>query len=200
MAKIGLIAGSYKPFHVGHYKMVVRASKECDRVELFVSLSDRKRPGELPILGSDMKKIWEDHLEAIMPENVIVHYGGSPVGLIWKTLGEAEELGSGDTFVIYADEDDLNTRFTENSFNKYSKNLFANGQIILKATERAFSGTKMRQMLATGQKGEFKSKLPPGVDGDAIWQILSARVPRTESLLRRYISMLISSGRKVFSG
>jgi len=197
MAKIGLIGVSGKPFHVGHYMMITKAAKECDRVELFVSLSDRKRPGELPILGSDMKKIWEEHLEAVMPDNVTVHYGGVPVRSIWEILGNADEQGSSDEFIIYADQDDLSTRFTDKSLNKYSGNLMANGQIILSATERAFSGTKMRQMLASGDKEGFKEKLPPGVDGDAIWEILASRIPQTDSLLRRYVRMMIKARRVV---
>ena len=195
MAKIGLIAMSAKPYHVGHHKMVVRAANECDLVELFVSLSDRKRPGELPILGVDMKRIWEEHLKAIMPENVNVHLGGTPVRLVWEVLGTAEEQQSEDTFVIYADEDDLKERFTEKSLNKYCRNLLANDQIILSATERAFSGTKMRQMLSSGDREGFISKLPKGVDGNAIWEILSSRISQTESLLRNYVRQLLITDR-----
>ncbi len=199
MAKIGLIAMSGKPYHIGHHKMVVKAARECDTVELFVSLSDRKRPGELPILGVDMKRIWEEQLVAIMPENVNVHLGGTPVRLVWEVLGTAEEQQSEDVFVVYADEDDLKERFTEKSLNKYSRNLFANDQIILSATERAFSGTKMRQMIASGDQAGFISKLPKGVDGNAIWEILSSRIPQTESMLRQYVRLLVAAGRKALS-
>ena len=60
--RIGLIAMSAKPFHAGHDGLVRMAAGECDAVHLYVSLSDRKRPGEIPILGSDMQIIWTRYI------------------------------------------------------------------------------------------------------------------------------------------
>ena len=77
---IGIVPVSAKPYHVGHHALVTRASDENDKVFLFVSTSDRKRKGEVPILGADMEKVWQEEIEKILPGNVTVTYGGS-----WKT-------------------------------------------------------------------------------------------------------------------
>ena len=55
MKTIGLVPMSAKPYHTGHDGLVRIAASENDEVLLFVSISDRKRPGEMPLLGSDMK-------------------------------------------------------------------------------------------------------------------------------------------------
>lgn len=202
---------SGKPYHVGHDAMVRQASKQCDRVLLFVSTSDRARPGETPILGKDMEQIWKQFIQPTLPRNVEVAYGGSPVGHVWKALGKANEDGSEDTYVIFADAADLAQNFTENLLKKYCGNLFDAGQVKLEATERAFSGTQMRAYLSSGDKESFIKHLPSQVDGEAVWNVLyataknppkvkttagptrkpAAKKGPVEGLLRRYVRLLL---------
>ena len=200
MAKIGLIGMSAKPYHAGHDLLVRKAANENEQVLLFVSLSDRKRPGELPILGSDMKVIWEEHIEPSLPANVMVEYGGAPVSKIYKVLGEANESGSEDVYQIYSDPTDLQQNYPENSLEKYAGNLWSNNQIILRPTKRTstvnVSGTAMRQFLSTGDKKNFIANLPKGIDRNEVWNILSgkkkAKRVKTESLLRNLIREILS--------
>lgn len=203
---IAELAISGKPVHFGHYAIIEAASQECDEVHLYVSLSDRARPGEVPILGTDMAKIWRDHIEKILPSNVVVKYGGSPVGNIWKDVGEANETNSPNTYVIYADHDDLTANFPEKLLLKYAGNLYNNGQIKLRQTKRYFSGTQMRKFLQIGDKSSFVQNLPQGVDGSAIWNLLyntaktkpkvkatarAKRVSTAEALIRQFISEML---------
>jgi len=193
MANIGLIAMSAKPYHAGHDGLVRWAAGENDEVYLYVSLSDRKRPGEIPILGKDMATIWSSLIEATLPGNVKVEYGGSPISKIYKQLENANQ-GSEDTFTIYSDPVDIAQSYPENSLKKYAGNLFANDQIILKPIERSMtvnvSGTKMRQYLATGDKQNFIANLPSEIDGEAVWNILS-KSTKVENLLRTLIRELL---------
>jgi hypothetical protein len=178
MAKIGLIAMSAKPYHAGHDGLIRLASKECDTVNLYVSIADRARSGEVPILGKDMATLWNTLIEPSLPTNVIVTYGGSPVGNIWAFLGKANLAGSPDEFLIYGDPTDLTQNFTKELLTKYSGNLFAAGQIKLRAVERSstvdVSGTQMRQHLEKGDKAAFVKNLPSTIDVDKVWDILHA--------------------------
>lgn len=192
MANIGLIAGSFKPAHAGHIRLIEMAAAENDEVLLFVSTSDRKRPGEVPIMGADMADIWREHLEPILPSNVRVEYGGSPVAKVYKVLGDADGAGSQDVFAIYGDPTDLAQNFPEKSLIKYCGSLWKGGQIILKATQRAqtvnVSGTKMRQHIQSGDREAFLAGLPPGVNGNAIWSKLSRGNNTTaEALVREFV-------------
>jgi len=178
MAKIGLIAMSAKPYHGGHDGLIRLASEECDAVHLYVSIADRARSGEVPILGKDMATLWNDIIEPSMPTNVVVTYGGSPVGNVWKQLGKANETGSQDEFYVYGDPTDLAQNFTKELLTKYSGNLFAVGRIKLRAVERSstvdVSGTQMRQYLEKGDKAAFVKNLPTTLDVDKVWDILHA--------------------------
>ena len=102
--KIGLVPVSAKPYHAGHHALVTMAANENDKVILFVSTSDRRRKGQFEILGADMIKVWQEELEAIMPQNIEIEYGGSPVRKVWLTLGTAsEDPDNQDTYVVYSD-------------------------------------------------------------------------------------------------
>ena len=174
---VAIVCMSAKPFHKGHYNLIMTASNENDVVELFVSTSDRKRPNELPILGRDMERIWKQLIVPTLPTNVNVHFGGSPIGKAWELLGKANEEGSKDTFVIYSDPVDLHQNFPERLQKKYASNLFHGDQIILRAVKReetgGISGTKMRQYLSDGDKKSFIKNLPGSIDGEKVWQILN---------------------------
>ena len=108
---IGLLPISAKPYHAGHHALVEMAAGANDEVLLYVSISDRKRKGELPISGADMKKVWEEEIEQILPGNVTPVYGGSPVGHVFDILRGAEEkLIAGDyqghVYTVYSDPTD----------------------------------------------------------------------------------------------
>ena len=211
MSKIALIALSGKPVHLGHWALIDLASKKCDEVHLYVSTSDRSRPGEITILGSDMQKIWSEQLEPKLPSNVVVTYGGSPVANVYAELGSASESeNTEDTFFIFSDPEDAAKNFPEKSLIKYAGNLWSNKQIKLMPIERSqtanMSGTKMRQFLASGDKASFVGNLPIDVDRDAIWNILSHSVKiatpvkstskkkkATEALIKDFVSLIVGN-------
>ena len=186
---IGLVPGSFKPYHIGHHNLVLTASKECDEVHLYVSLSDRTRKNELTVRGDDMKLIWKEFIEPILPPNVVIFYGGSPVGNVWKELENANKNSLNHTYVLYGDKEDITT-FSSESLNKYANNLYAAGKIKFRPVERLGSGTKMRQLVQAGNKAEFIKNMPAEIDASAVFDILSKRV-QSEQLIRQFVKVLI---------
>lgn len=195
--RIGLIPMAAKPYHAGHHALVTMAAGENDEVRLFVSTSDRKRKGEMPLLGADMLRVWKGHLEGIMPSNVTIDYGGSPVQKVYVTLGDAEAAGSSDTFTVYSDPQDTAINYPEKNREKYFPGLYAAGQVVFAAEENPerftrgegtpdVSGTKMRAAIASGDVETFRRGMPPGVDADNVLDILRPKA-LGEALLRAYI-------------
>jgi hypothetical protein len=196
-----MIPVAAKPYHAGHHALVKMASSENDRVILFVSTSDRKRKGEMPLLGSDMLRVWKEHLEAIMPPNVEIEYGGSPVQKVYQALGDAEAAGSGDTFTVYSDPEDTALNYPEKNRVKYFPELYEAGQVVFAAEENPgrftrgegtpdVSGTKMLAAIASGDVETFRRGMPPELEADAVLDILR---PKTmgEALLRAYIRQVM---------
>ena len=182
--KIGLIPVSGKPYHAGHHYLVERAAAENEEVILFVSTSDRLRKGEFPIYGADMQRVWVEELESIMPPNVTIEYGGSPVRKVYDTIGEACKIdGVEETYVVYSDPTDTAQNYPPEYRDKYMQPLCDQGQVVFAAEEnpQAFtrgsgspniSGTKLREALELNKFEDFATAMPEGVDPQNVWNIL----------------------------
>lgn len=174
---IGLVPMAAKPYHAGHDGLVRIAANECDVVKVYVSTTDRVRPGEFFILGSDMIKIWTEYLEPSLPENVEVKYVNVPVTAVYSELEKAESEQSLDTFVIYSDVEDI-TKYKDESLMKSAPEIYEDGRLERRGVERSstvdVSGTAMRQFLADGDMENFVAFLPPAVMpyGEEIFDIL----------------------------
>lgn len=182
---VGLIAMSAKPFHAGHFGLIEQAARKNDHVLVYVSISDRKRKGELTVKGDVMHDIWTSHLADIMPDNVELEYGGSPVRKVYEQLGyENERFQAGDhdiaSYTVYSDPEDLAKNFPEVNRAKYLGDIYSAGLVDFQPIQRTstvdVSGTKMRQMIASGDKERFMSFLPDPLSDqarEAIWQQLT---------------------------
>ena len=87
--KIGLVPVSAKPYHAGHHYLIETAASKNDKVIVYASTSDRKRKGEFPVSGRVMQDIWVNEILQLMPENVDVVFGGSPVRKVYEAIGDA---------------------------------------------------------------------------------------------------------------
>jgi hypothetical protein len=203
MTSVAIIPVAGKPIHAGHYGLIMMASRENDRVELFVSTSDRDN-----VSGKAMKIVWDEQLEPSLPDNVNVTYGGAPVANAYALLGKASEEGSNDEFFIYSDPDDA-ARFNDESLQRYAPNVIVHRKPVERTSTVDVSGTKMRAFLASGDKESFLRFMPKEIDGEQVWETLlsmppEAKVPKKraskksketltgEGLLRRYVNMLVS--------
>lgn len=178
---IAIVVGGFKPFHRGHSTLLDIAARENNEVRLYVSLSDRVRPGELPIKGATMERIWKDEYEKALPANVIVEYTrppSSPVRKAYEFLGKENEAGSDDLYRIYGTQADLNDAFPEGSLEKYADGLWQRRKIELMPISRgetvAVSGTEMRDWLHSGNEESFIENSPVGIDAKKAWDALRA--------------------------
>jgi len=198
MAKIGMIAMSAKPAHAGHIKLIELASKENDLVNVYVSLTTRKRKGELVVYGEDMEEVWNKHLLKILPDNVNVEFVSSPVGSVFEALEEAESDPYNDsTFSVYSDPTDMEKNsFNRKTFMKYVPRMTEEDRVNIRPVLRTdtvdVSGTKMRHAVETDDFETFASGMPAGVDAEAVWDILRKRMThKSDYITEDYIRDMI---------
>jgi len=212
---IGLVPLSAKPYHAGHHALVTKAAEQNDKVVVFVSTSDRERKGEFPISGADMKRIWEEEIESILPSNVIPIYGGSPVRNVYELLGQANEEGAGTKYMIYSDPEDTEINYPVCNRLKYFPVLYEKGLVMCAAEVSPesvtrgvgtpdISGTKLRAALANNDLEMFAAGLPAGVDAEKIFGILRQEEPiqeqkKTLSLLFSLVETVLEEETKVSS-
>ena len=190
MTSVGLVPMAAKPFHAGHMALIELASQQNDQVKVYVSLSDRARPGEFPIYGKQMQRIGQEHLLNIMPENVDIDFlpgGVQPVRMVYETLGNASDTNSANIWRVYSDPVDTNQNYKEAYRQKYFGNAYNNGQVIFAAEENPeqftrgagtpdASGTMARDYLNNNDFESFAKMMPAGVDAQAIWDILTENI------------------------
>lgn len=181
--KIGIIAMSAKPVTSGHVGLIKIAARECDEVQLFVSLNDRNRKNEVQVKGSDMEWIW-GMLKPALPKNVVVNFvkGSTPVTHAYAFLGKANEKDSDDEHIIYSDKNDIVKNFSNDALEKYLNKLVQRGKLALEPVSRSetvdVSGTMMRKWLATGDKENFVDHLPDALKdrGEEIWNTMQMSI------------------------
>tara|TARA_R100000808_G_C2155555_1_gene168686 strand:+ start:32517 stop:33122 length:606 start_codon:yes stop_codon:yes gene_type:complete len=198
--KIGLVPVSAKPYHAGHHALVVKAAEENDQVILYVSISDRKRKGQLPILGSAMEQVWKEELEPIMPSNVSIEYGGSPVRKVYSALERANEALGDDVYRVYSDPEDTALNYPTSNRLRYFPDLYESGKVIFVAEDDPdsvtrgvgtpdISGTAMRHALEICDLDTFQKGMPAGVDVKNVRDILCPGMQ--ENMLRTYVRQII---------
>ena len=193
--QIGLVPISAKPYHAGHHSLVTTAAAENDEVILFVSISDRTREGEFPISGRSMERIWREELESIMPENVAIEYGGSPVRKVYQKVQFAAPDAE-DVYTIYSDVVDTAQNYPTDSREKYFQPLLDQRRVVFAAEEdpQAFtrgqgtpdvSGGKLRHYLESNNFEKFAEYMPPGVNARNVFDILRSHL--NENLVRDFV-------------
>jgi len=190
--KIGLVPISAKPYHRGHHTLVERAAQENDAVVMFVSISDRQRSGEFPVMGDTMLEIWKKELEPIMPSNVRIEYGGSPVRKVYELIEVACADESTNTFTIYSDVVDTAANYDSANRAKYMSPLCEKGLVVFAAeiNPDAFTrglgtpdvrGEDVRKALSEDNFLAFASAMPGDVNALAVFNMLRNATTVTES-------------------
>tara|TARA_R110001583_G_scaffold29469_9_gene103207 strand:- start:17632 stop:18213 length:582 start_codon:yes stop_codon:yes gene_type:complete len=181
--RVGIVAGSFKPYHKGHHKMVEIACKENDVVHVIVSLSDRNRVDQASVSGKQMEKVWNDHLVHILPENAkenlnLLPVGQTPVRIAYEMLEDAAESNSSNTFNIYSDPSDIN-RYNEKSLLNRMPKKFVEENIFRRPVSMTEThnvrGEDMRAWMTQRDKASFLKALPEKLSTPAkesIWYTL----------------------------
>ena len=178
---IGLLPMSAKPYHKGHHLQVLDASQECDEVYLLISLSDRARPGEIPVLGKTMKIYWDDYIIPSLPSNVTVRFVQVPVRAVYDVLIDANKtfLTSGESprFLVYSDAKDTMSSFPiamrEKQFGALTKAGLVNFPGVERQNDlpRVAKGSWIREAISSGDFAKFKSLMPEFLEANDTMRI-----------------------------
>lgn len=192
--RIGLVPGSFKPYHAGHDGLIRLALSQNDKVIVFSSTVTRARKGEMPISGQAMQRVMDEFVKPSLP-NVEFVSVQVPVSALFQELDNAEKNKSTDIYTIYSDEDDIK-KYSKNALMKYVPNLVKNNQVNTVGVKRGsvtpdISGTEMRAYLQSGNVKKFAEMLPASLRkySKDIIDILKSKT--NEALLRSYIKSVL---------
>ena len=163
--RTGIYPGSFKPFHAGHYDVLLRAADENDTVTVFASTAPRTRKGEFPIYAETIEQAWNEHFLKLMPPNVKVEFVTNPIRATYEKLNAAPT----EEFTVYLGHTDAGN-FAELA--KYAPGV----RVKVTAVKRTrCSGTLVRKSLQDRDFETFSSMMPAGVDLSSLWKLFLAK-------------------------
>ena len=172
---LGLIAMSAKPYHIGHHFLVQQSSNLCTSTTVFASIVDRKRKGEMPILGADMEKIWNTFLIPNMPHNVNIELiSSSPIKMIYEQISQAKEQKDLRIAIFSDDHDQIKCDLPNVSQLSYQRSIQSPN----------ISGKMMRRFVQQNDFLSFSQHLPYFLSQNEKEMIFSQLKPKPLQLIQ----------------
>lgn len=100
VGRVGFYPGAFKPLHSGHWRVIERASRECEVVVIVVSEADRQ-----DVAHSVMFRAWRDIFGAKLPGNVILRFSKSPLQECRNEIENIKKYTSATVCVYTGDSD-----------------------------------------------------------------------------------------------
>lgn len=196
MKSLGVYVVAGKPIHEGHWQMIGKASRECDKALIVTSVAGRD---EMP--AGVMVKVWKrvlfSQFEIDYPNARLIITDKSPFIIAIEEMKKAKD--DFDKLIFYSDD---------NEAIKYSKSiprLLDDPEVVSKFTLRGISrsetiqisGTKMREFLKLDDKDSFDAYVPRTLSQemkDKYWSIL--KNPESIQDSKNIMKTLINECRK----
>jgi len=160
---IGILAGSFKPAHLGHYMLAEQASKENDIVMVLIS----NQPRDM-ITPKMSKAIWELYAKSL-PNLIVEITKVSPVQHTYDLIAEYNKNNPETKKVrLYCSEKD-SERF--NRIEKFSNKL-AECKVILTPRFEDISATVIRESIGKQDFESLKDVFPKQININDIVKIL----------------------------
>ena len=185
--RIALFPGKFKPPHRGHFDYVNKIAKRPDVDEVIVLIS----PVDYPEVSNEQSlRIWEEYLENGEPNITakIADYR-SPVQAVYEFVADPESATDGDTVLLVKSSKDVgDTRFDRAQSYAERHNPGVNVEDIVEDPVQSkeglvYSARDLRKAIAERDKETFLAYMPPGVDGNAIWNSVIPQTERLNSLI-----------------
>jgi len=112
---VGIFAGGFKPFHVGHFSRLNQSISQCDMTYVFYGLSSRRKGSGIEFTEENAKYVFSIMKNAIESEykgKVKVVYSKNPVTSAYDII--AENIETDNNVKIFGRLDDIKPRYMSN--------------------------------------------------------------------------------------
>jgi len=124
---VGIFAGGFKPFHVGHFSRLCQSVRECDKTYIFYGVSPRKKGSEVTFSEKNALQVFNITKRAINKkygDRVEVIKSTNPVTSVYETI--IENHGSKNTVRLFGRESDLKKYYKSYIGTQKEKKYFGN--------------------------------------------------------------------------
>ena len=180
--KVAVFPGGFKPPHAGHYQGARWLAEQEDISEVVILVSPKSRTsqdGSITIDKDTSLKLWELYTASDPKIRVQLSENETPVGAAYEYL---TNLKLNETLVVSMGEKELSTsdtrwaslkKETEKTANKLGYAIYS--EVMASPVPNGMpTGTKMRNIIASGDKEQFMKSIPQNINKEEAWKIVTS--------------------------
>jgi|TARA_E500000318_G_scaffold92068_1_gene90542 hypothetical protein len=196
--KIALLPGGFKPPHAGHYGLAKLLASEPNIDEVVVIIGKKPRMSQeepkVIITANQSKNLWDLYTKDDPNIKVRIQQGKTPVADVYDLIGDKNEFSEGDTVILgKSDKDVGDKRYAraQSWAEMHNPGVTVEEMVFPVIGGSNMGGTALRDMVATGNKDMFMSKLPEHLsetEREDVWNLVTSN--SNESLDRMIDSSL----------
>ncbi len=197
--KVAILPGGFKPPHAGHYGLAKHLSSDSDVDEVVVIIGKKSRFSEvdpkIELTAEQSKKLWDIYTSNDENIKVIIQKGTTPVADVYDLIADKNTFSEGDTvFLGKSDKDVGDKRYAraQSWAEMHNPGVNVEEKVFPVIGGKSMGGTALRNLIASGDKNGFKSKLPTHLseeDKTRAWELVSSS---TSEALNQFIDNKIS--------
>jgi hypothetical protein len=197
--KVAILPGGFKPPHAGHYGLAKHLSSDSDVDEVVVIIGKKSRFSEvdpkIELTAEQSKKLWDIYTSNDENIKVIIQKGTTPVADVYDLIADKNAFSEGDTvFLGKSDKDVGDKRYAraQSWAEMHNPGVNVEEKVFPVIGGKSMGGTALRNLIASGDKNGFKSKLPTHLseeDKTKAWELVSSS---TSEALNQFIDNKIS--------
>ena len=182
--KVALLPGGFKPLHAGHYGLAKLLASEPNIDEVVVIIGKKPRLSsispKIAITSKQSKNLWDLYTRDDENIKVRIQQGKTPVADVYDLIGDNNEFSEGDTVILgKSDKDVGDKRYAraQSWAEMHNPGVKVEEMVFPVIGGENMGGTALRDMIASGDKEEFVSKLPEHItdkEKNDIWAMVSS--------------------------
>ncbi len=205
--RVALLPGGFKPPHAGHYGLAKKLSSDPNIDNVIVIIGGKSRESEtepkIVVTPEQSKTLWDIYTRKDDNIKVRIQTGKTPVGDVYDLIADPSQFSEGDTVILGKSDKDVGDKRYAGAQAWAERNnpgVNVEEMVFPVIGGASMGGTQLRNLIASGDKDTFISKLPEHLNDkekETVWNVASSA---SNESLDRLIDDTIDEMNTVSSG
>lgn len=182
--RVALLPGGFKPPHAGHYGLAKKLSSDPNIDNVIVIIGGRSRESEIEpkiiVTPEQSKTLWDIYTRNDDNIKVRIQTGKTPVGDVYDLIADPSQFSEGDTVILGKSDKDVGDKRYAGAQSWAERNnpgVNVEEMVFPVIGGAGMGGTQLRNLIASGDKDTFISKLPKHLNAkekETVWNVASS--------------------------
>ena len=182
--RVALLPGGFKPPHAGHYGLAKMLSSDPNIDNVIVIIGGKSRESEIEpkivVTPEQSKTLWDIYTRSDDNIKVRIQTGKTPVGDVYDLIADPSQFSEGDTVILGKSDKDVGDKRYAGAQSWAERNnpgVNVEEMVFPVIGGAGMGGTQLRNLIASGDKDTFISKLPKHLNAkekETVWNVASS--------------------------